>query len=91
MIRSTLTDRGQTTIPAEVRQALKLKPRQGLIYELQGGSVVVRPEGETLMDLDGCLGAPGTVPPSAEEAAAAIAAYVLEQNPPPGDAKWSSP
>jgi bifunctional DNA-binding transcriptional regulator/antitoxin component of YhaV-PrlF toxin-antitoxin module len=55
MIRSTLTDRWQTTIPAEVREALGLKPRQGLLYELRGESVVIRPEGESLMDLAGCL------------------------------------
>ncbi|MFN3167698.1 MAG: AbrB/MazE/SpoVT family DNA-binding domain-containing protein [Phycisphaeraceae bacterium] len=55
MIRSTLTDRWQTTIPAEVRAALGLKPRQGLVYELRGESVVIRPEGQSLMDLAGCL------------------------------------
>ena len=55
MIRSTLTDRWQTTIPAEVRAALGLHPRQGLLYELQGESVILRPEGESLMDLAGSL------------------------------------
>ncbi len=55
MLRSTLTDRWQTTIPAEVRAALGLRPRQGLLYEIQGESVTLRPEGESLMDLAGCL------------------------------------
>lgn len=55
MIRSTLTDRWQTTIPAEVRAALGLVPRQGLLYEVRGESVVIRPEGESLMDLAGYL------------------------------------
>ncbi len=55
MIRSTLTDRWQTTIPAQVRDALGLKPRQGLLYEIHGESVTLRPEGESLMDLAGCL------------------------------------
>lgn len=55
MIRSTLTDRWQTTIPAEVRAALGLHPRQGLLYEIHGESVTLRPEGESLMDLAGCL------------------------------------
>ena len=55
MIRSTLTDRWQTTIPAEVRAALGLQPRQGLLYEIQGESVILRPEGESLMDLAGSL------------------------------------
>jgi antitoxin PrlF len=55
MIRSTLTDRGQTTIPAEVRKALGLKPRQQLTYELCEGGVLVRPETQSLMDLAGSL------------------------------------
>lgn len=55
MIRSTLTDRWQTTIPSEVRDALKLRPRQGLLYEVHGESVTLRPEGESLMDLAGSL------------------------------------
>jgi len=55
MIRSTLTDRWQTTIPAEVRAALGLSPRQGLLYEVHGETVIIRPEGESLMDLSGCL------------------------------------
>ena len=55
MLRSTLTDRWQTTIPAEVRAALGLQPRQGLLYEIHGESVTIRPEGESLMDLAGCL------------------------------------
>lgn len=55
MIRSTLTDRWQTTIPAEVRVALGLSPRQGLLYEVHGETVTIRPEGESLLDLAGCL------------------------------------
>ena len=53
MIRSKLTERWQTTIPSEVRSALRLKPRQNLLYELHGESVVMKPEGESLMDLAG--------------------------------------
>lgn len=49
MPRSTLTDKGQTTVPAEVREALKIKPRQQLAWEIQGdGSVVVRPQPSAL-------------------------------------------
>ena len=55
MIQSTLADRWQTTIPAKVRKALHLKPRQRLIYELMDGTVLVRPQPETLKDLHGCL------------------------------------
>lgn len=51
MIKSTLTDKWQTTIPAEVRKALHLKPRQQLIYELTDGAVLVKPQPETLKEL----------------------------------------
>jgi bifunctional DNA-binding transcriptional regulator/antitoxin component of YhaV-PrlF toxin-antitoxin module len=44
MTQSTITDRFQTTIPLDVRQALKLKPRQRVSYELRpDGSAVLRP------------------------------------------------
>jgi antitoxin PrlF len=55
LLKSTLTDRGQTTIPAAVRKALKLKPRQQLTYEIRQEGVLIRPEAESLMDLAGCL------------------------------------
>ena len=55
MIQSTLTDRWQTTIPSVVRNALQLKPRQRLIYELVDGAVLIKPQPETLNDLYGCL------------------------------------
>lgn len=55
MIKSILTEKWQTIIPAEVRRALHLKPRQRLIYELFDGGVVVRAESETLKDLYGFL------------------------------------
>lgn len=56
MIRSRLTDRWQTTIPAKVRKALGLKPRQQLKYELRDGGVFIRPECEGLSQLFGALG-----------------------------------
>lgn len=55
MIHSTLTDAGQTTIPAAVRKALGLRPRQRLTYELREDGVLVRAETRTLMDLAGSL------------------------------------
>ena len=55
LLKSTITDRGQTTIPAAIRKALKLKPRQRLTYEIRQEGVLLRPEAESLMDLGGCL------------------------------------
>lgn len=58
MAISTLTDKGQTTVPQEIRAALKVKPRQRLNWSLSSdGSVVVRPQG-TAIDLFGSLKSP---------------------------------
>jgi bifunctional DNA-binding transcriptional regulator/antitoxin component of YhaV-PrlF toxin-antitoxin module len=49
MLESTLTDNGQTTVPKEVRDALNVKPRQRLQWELGAdGSATVRPEPSAL-------------------------------------------
>jgi antitoxin PrlF len=64
MLKSTVTERGQTTIPAAVRKALGLKPHQRLVYEIRDDSVVVRPETESIMDLAGAL--KSAVPPASK-------------------------
>lgn len=44
MTTSTLTDKGQTTVPLEVREALNVKPRQKLAWTVRAdGSATVRP------------------------------------------------
>jgi bifunctional DNA-binding transcriptional regulator/antitoxin component of YhaV-PrlF toxin-antitoxin module len=44
MSQSTITDKFQTTIPLDVRQALKLSPRQRVSYEVRlDGSAILRP------------------------------------------------
>lgn len=44
MATSTLTDKGQTTVPQEVRQALGIKPRQQLEWTVRrDGTALVRP------------------------------------------------
>jgi AbrB family looped-hinge helix DNA binding protein len=49
MLESTVTDNGQTTVPKGVRDALGLKPRQRLQWDLsKEGSVTVRPEPSAL-------------------------------------------
>ena len=64
---STLTDKGQTTIPQAIRDALKVKPRQRLTWSVQeDGSAVVRPQGSAL-DLFGSLRAPKRFPGRAAE------------------------
>jgi bifunctional DNA-binding transcriptional regulator/antitoxin component of YhaV-PrlF toxin-antitoxin module len=49
MAISTLTDKGQTTVPQEIRDALKVKPRQRLAWSLgEDGTAVVRPQPSAL-------------------------------------------
>lgn len=54
MTQSTLTAKGQTTIPREVRQALELKPGMRLLYEIEGDHVVLRSQ-SALSDVFGAL------------------------------------
>jgi bifunctional DNA-binding transcriptional regulator/antitoxin component of YhaV-PrlF toxin-antitoxin module len=49
MKTSTLTDKGQTTVPEEIREALNMKPRQKLTWVIQDdGSAIVRPQPSAL-------------------------------------------
>ncbi|OGV71396.1 MAG: hypothetical protein A3K19_01545 [Lentisphaerae bacterium RIFOXYB12_FULL_65_16] len=50
MITSQLTSKGQTTIPLAVRRALRLNPRDRLVYELVGDGVTLHPLRGTLFD-----------------------------------------
>jgi len=42
MLHSTVTSKGQTTIPEKVRKALRIKPGDKLEYEVEGERVTVR-------------------------------------------------
>ncbi|MBE0429353.1 MAG: AbrB/MazE/SpoVT family DNA-binding domain-containing protein [Thermoleophilia bacterium] len=48
--RSTLTSKGQTTIPNEIRKKMDLKPGDGLVYSIEGERIVIRPVKGTLLD-----------------------------------------
>ena len=55
MAQSTLTDKGQTTVPQEISEALKIRPRQRLDWEIRAdGTAVVRP-GQSALALFGSL------------------------------------
>jgi len=68
MAVSTLTDKGQTTVPLEVRKALGIKPRQQLHWTLQeDGSAIVQPQASAV-DLFGSLPLPpGSFPGRKQE------------------------
>ena len=62
MPQSTLTDKGQTTVPREVRDALGVKPRQHLVWTIRNdGTAVVRPRPRA-SDLFGSLKPTKSVP-----------------------------
>jgi antitoxin PrlF len=42
MLHSTVTSKGQTTIPEKIRKALRIKPGDRLEYEVEGERVIVR-------------------------------------------------
>lgn len=42
MIRSTVTSKGQTTIPGKVRKALRIRPGDRLEYTVQGDIATIR-------------------------------------------------
>jgi bifunctional DNA-binding transcriptional regulator/antitoxin component of YhaV-PrlF toxin-antitoxin module len=49
MTTSTVTDKGQTTVPQTVRDALGIKPRQQIQWMIQDdGTVLVRPQRSAL-------------------------------------------
>lgn len=43
MITSTITERGQTTLPKLVREALHLEAGRKLVYEIHGDFVTIKP------------------------------------------------
>ena len=69
MLSSTITDKGQTTVPRQVREALKLESRKRIQWELkEDGTVTVKPEPSAL-ELFGSLKSKKTFPGIKEEKA----------------------
>lgn len=57
MLHSTVTKKGQTTIPGAVREALQIQPGDKLEYEIQGSQVTIRVH-PGLRALKGALASP---------------------------------
>ena len=72
MPTSTLTSRGQTTIPKPIREAVGLQPGDRVEFTLAGDRVLVRRAGADLSSLDGMLGHLGQEPVSIEDMNEAI-------------------
>jgi antitoxin PrlF len=50
---STLTSKNQTTLPKAVVAALGVKPADKLLYEIEGGTIILRARTGRLLDLVG--------------------------------------
>lgn len=56
MAKSTMTSKGQTTVPAEVRAALRAKPGTRLEWHVTpDGDVIVRAKTLSILDLAGSV------------------------------------
>ena len=52
---STITSKGQTTVPKEVREALDLEPGDKLTWNVSGGRVAVTTERAAIWNLAGSV------------------------------------
>jgi AbrB family looped-hinge helix DNA binding protein len=55
MLQSVVTSKGQTTIPKEIRELLKLKPNDRLFYLVEEGKVVLKPLHGDILELRGSV------------------------------------
>ena len=74
MTTSTLSQNGQTTIPAKVRQFLHLEPNHKILYRFEGEQVVLEPVRASTASLYGSLKT-DKKPPTAAQLRKARAAY----------------
>jgi len=72
MPTTTLTSRGQTTIPKSIREALQLHPGDRVEFILEDDQVVLRRAGADLTELDGMIDRSDREPASVEEMDEAI-------------------
>ena len=59
MAESTITAKGQTTVPADIRAVMHAKPGTRLVWSaMPDGTIIVRAKTQTLRDMAGMLKAP---------------------------------
>ena len=79
MNEGSLTTKGQTTVPAEIRRKMKLKAGDKLYWVFENGQSIVRAKNKTLEDISGMLYRPGQKAVSLEEMDAAIAEGAIDR------------
>ena len=53
MVVSTITSKGQTTIPKEIREKYHLKAHDRLLFKPEGDKIIVKPISGTILGLRG--------------------------------------
>lgn len=77
---TTMTSKGQITIPSEVRDALKLEPGTRFYVAARNGQVVAIPKNKNLMDLAGVVKRPPGVSLSLEDMEESVADAAAEDD-----------
>jgi AbrB family looped-hinge helix DNA binding protein len=80
MATSTMTSKGQTTVPKDIRDAMKLKPGDEVHWSIESGRAIMRAKNRTAKDLAGFLHRPGQKVAILEEIDEAIANAVIERD-----------
>jgi antitoxin PrlF len=71
--QGTITSKGQTTVPKEIRDKLALKPGDKVYWYTIGDQVFFRAKNKSILDLAGMLHRPGQPAATLEEIDEAIA------------------
>jgi AbrB family looped-hinge helix DNA binding protein len=59
MTESTITSKGQTTVPADIRALVHAKPGTRLVWSVMpDGTIIVRAKTKSILDMAGMLKAP---------------------------------
>ncbi len=75
----TMTSKGQTTVPAEVRDLLSLKSGDRLRYIVRNGDVVLKAKNKKAVDLAGILTRQGNEPLGIDDIDDIVSDAVIEQ------------
>ncbi|MBK7276468.1 MAG: AbrB/MazE/SpoVT family DNA-binding domain-containing protein [Betaproteobacteria bacterium] len=68
MAESTITSKGQTTVPADIRALVHAKPGTRLVWSVMpDGTIIVRAKSKSILDMAGMLRAPKGKRVSVEE------------------------
>lgn len=82
-MNSTLTSKGQLTLPKAAREALQLKTGTRFAIEISGGKLVLTPAHVNALAVRGILRSPHRRPPSIEEMDEGISRAMKEDHGPP--------